>query len=261
MIVLRPVSVDSLASIPWMSAKSLSHTIREVSARGPNDGLVWEKLMSRADMIAHSFTPKQAAMVLNSLGSIVSKNPGFVNPVFMSRFSNRFVPQLLAESNSLDIAQMVNGLGRFCDLALPETVDAVMAALPSRVAAMDAIALSMTAAGLSRFRVTDKDLVLRIFHRGSEVGLSDQGLSQLLHLAATAVESGDACMGDDLVRAIDSLVTPLADRLETVSKRTLAFILNSLTRLKYQNKEVLTMLAGQTLPPRRNIRVPFGVRS
>lgn len=62
-----PVSQQSLGCLPWEGARNLPFLIQRIAAFGPSDGGTWTKALNRAQMIAHSFTARDAITLLNAL--------------------------------------------------------------------------------------------------------------------------------------------------------------------------------------------------
>ena len=240
MSVARPVSLETLASIPWMSAKSLSHTMREVSIRGPHDADTWRHLVSRADVIAGSMNAKQTALVLNSLARIESRDVADCE-AFLKRFVKRFLPRTLTDMNSLDIAQVVHALAHFP----PEFTDddvrtALVGTIRTRVDGMDPRSLSMTALGVARMQLCDIADVL--LHRALELreSLEDQAIAQMFSLAASCGHAG-------VRECARELSISVAQRLPSISVRSLSVIVNSLSRLKVESQELVDLVAAEIL--------------
>ena len=216
----QPVSRESIASIPWMSAKSLSHVIRDVSIRGPQLKEVWDQIQSRADVIAHSFNAKQSALVVVGLGKIVSEHPEFVNKLFVDRFVSKFLHQIFSSCNSLDIAQILYGLSR-----LGKCVD-FGNVIETNVPLMDVNSLSMTSLALSSpiFQSQlSRDLLLVILQRAVALeNVNDQCIGQVLHLS-TPFGADPLCNPLILI-----LHAKLVDGLDQISFKSLALVLSSM---------------------------------
>jgi hypothetical protein len=142
----RPVSVETLASIPWMSGKRVSHCMREVSLRGPDSVDVWRKLLGRADMIAHSLNPKQTGLILNALARVRRRDLKELDP-FMTRFTARFLPNILTHANPIDIAQILHAYSEL-GYEVPN-MDTVNGRLAECIPTMDAPTVSLLTSGLS----------------------------------------------------------------------------------------------------------------
>jgi hypothetical protein len=223
MSVLRPVSVETLASIPWMSAKSLSHAMREVSLRGPNDSETWKQLMSRADVIAASFNPKHAALVLNSLARI--KKLGYVEDLFLKRFINRFLPNVVPDCNALDSAQIVHAISMFPNQASKEVVDQILHRIQEMVPHMDHPSLCMTAVGVSHLSHPPLSVVQVIVTHGLTQECTGRFLSQLLILASLHPH--------EMKLYIDQILSRLSDRTDVFPTRRLVKCIDLLERRNF----------------------------
>ena len=189
MSITRPVSRETLASIPWMSGKSLSHAMREVSLRGPNDAETWRNLLSRADVIVESLNAKQSALILNAISRVgdfaIDYEP------FLRRFVKKFLIRVIDQCNALDVAQLVHALASF-QLAPAEVLTKLRGQIALKANEMEEKELSMTAVGLAKLDPTNPHLpsVEAVLERGSQLCksphcLNDQTVAQLLSLAKT----------------------------------------------------------------------------
>ena len=235
---VRPVSAETLASIPWMSAKSLSHAMREVSLRGPNEAATWQQLLSRADVIARSFNAKQSALVLNSIARVRSRDCVSSQDAFLTRFVRRFLPHIIPSCNALDTAQIIHSLSLFPTLVDQAVVVAAKCHLSSVLDDMNEQAVSMTAAGLGRLGgQLDPSLIEHILARGVELNLGSQAVAQLLTLAANSPHTDR----HHFMGALGKLTAQLTNCLPEV--RSLAVILNALARLQLRNADFMSLVA------------------
>lgn len=240
MSIARPVSVETLSSIPWMSAKSLSHAMREVSLRGPNDAETWQQLCSRGDVIVKSFNPKQAALVLNSLARVKSK--GILEVDFIRRFVHKFLPAIVTDCNALDTAQILHALSEFKSIVKIEIFEQVADRVTACASQLDERGVSMVATAVSRVPDMVNDVMIHsVVSRGIEIGdLNDQTLSQVIHLAS---------LGTVPVKDVSVLLAQATDRAHIMSVRSLVLITNSLTRLKekFSIQEFVSMVSESVL--------------
>lgn len=238
MSIARPVSKETLASIPWMSGKSLSQTMREVSIRGPNDAETWRNLLSRADVIVESLNSKQSALILNSLArvrsSVIDYEP------FLKRFMNKFLHHVVSECNGLDVAQLVHGISEFSNLKpKPELIESFHERILFTVSLMEERELCMLALGVSRlFHTTcpkNSALVQAVVKRGLEISetLNDQTLAQLINLG-TMMSGEHELLTMGLVPRATALVQ------SNMSPRSAVLILSSLARSKIKCDEYIS---------------------
>ena len=252
MSVARPVSVETLASIPWMSAKSLSHAMREVSLRGPNDEQTWTHLVSRADVIAPSFNPKQAALMMNSLARITIETEGPVE-LFIRRYLRRFLSQIIPDCSPLDLAQVVHAIGAFNrhhDCVSSNLVQEIDSALTQQIPRMDDRELCMTASGLAIADSLGSREVLRTLVDASTKSgnqLSDRTLAQVLHLAGIRGHACETLVAHELTR-----------RIPAMNHRSLVLSLNAISRLGIRNNAVLSVLSETIMSPDSQlVAIPF----
>lgn len=189
MSITRPVSRETLASIPWMSGKSLSHAMREVSLRGPNDAETWRNLLSRADVIVESLNAKQSALILNAISRV--RDLAIDYEPFLKRFVKKFLIRVIDQCNALDVAQLVHALASF-QSAPAEVLTKLRGQIALKANEMEEKELSMTAVGLAKLDPTNPHLpsVEAVLERGSQLCksphcLNDQTVAQLLSLAKT----------------------------------------------------------------------------
>lgn len=247
MSVLRPVSAQSIISIPWMSSKSLAHAMRDVSLRGPNSPETWTSLQSRGDMIAHSFSSKHSALMLSALARVRHLNPELVNSAFVSRFVNRILfPSVWNTCNSLDVSQILHAMISFPDflLVLKETIKSDPSFLSDKIKEMDPNSLSMTSLALSKLSLSSLfvgDVLMRV---NSIECTNDQLIGQVLQLVAS--NPGEAHL---YVEELHTLCTPLADRLDQVSVRSLTLITSSLVKIaKHTHLDFLSEYTSMLVP-------------
>ena len=246
MSVARAVSVETLSSIPWMSGKSLSHAMREVSLRGPNEKEVWNQLVSRADVISNSLSPKQSALLLNSIAR-VSDHPDLIGTFdsFLRRYVRKFLVHALEEASPLDLAQTVHALGDLSKNARPneQLVQMLLSKLRTCLSDMDDRSLSMTSFGVNRMKLDIDPTIVEIFLKCALAlgeSLSDRTLAQVLNLAS--VHGNDSLAGGDLV-------AQSAPRIITMNFRTLCLLLSSLGRLRLRNQAVTAALGEVVMSP------------
>lgn len=230
-----------------MSAKSLSHAMREVSLRGPNDSEVWTRLIGRADMIAHSFNPKQAALVINSLARIHDKLDKDLMESFLLRFNRKFLPILIPHTSPLDMAQICHGLTIMGNIDNKLAVERVVSLVPQ----MDPTCVSMCAAALSSRKSRDllqadrTRCLLKLVERVMEFSnTNEQTFAQILRACATV--PGDLVIEKKVVELCrQSLIM-----FERMSMRSLCVCLNSLAKMKNVKgpvvNEILNIVADRT---------------
>ena len=219
-----------------MSAKSLAHAMRDVSLRGPNDLNTWTRLVGRADMIAHSFNPKQAALVVHSLGKVFEKKTfsqtDFIQS-FISRFNRKFLPEIVPHTTALDAAQIIHGLSVLekTNKRLIESLPVLMNRVSSLAPHMDMKSVSMCAAGLSN----DKIVVPNQIRTNCIVALSqrflqledvnEQSFAQIMRACSTLGPD------EEIRKLVDEICVKCIMMFQTMSVRSLSVALNSLGKM------------------------------
>ena len=240
----NPVSLLTLESIPWMSAKSLSHAMREVSLRGPNDLGTWTRLVGRADMIAHSFNPKQTALVVHSLGKIFEQKlfPTDFIETFLGRFTRKFLPHIVPHTSPLDAAQIAHGLaifGKTNKRVSAHCLSMMMDRVSELAFDMDMKAVSMCAASLSDKRsvlpeeVRSKCIVALSSRFLQLDDVNEQSFAQILRACTTMASE----------KEVGEIVTDLCVKnlklFQSMSVRSLSVCLNSLAKVLNTNTPVV----------------------
>jgi hypothetical protein len=244
MVNARAVSAETLASIPWMSAKSLSHAMREVSLRGPYELETWMRLISRADMISPSFSAKQSALVLNSLARVMDL-PDLVGSfdAFVKRYVRRFLVNIIQTCSPLDTAQLVHAVGEFnqCFTDVDEhAITSLLSSLRANIPLMQDRELSMTACGLFKLQNSDPVTVTLVIRAALRLGnqLSDQSLAQIVNLAAHSQPGSRS----DICDLVTKMIIETRDRMIDMNPRTMAVLLTSLAKLRLSNPECISLL-------------------
>jgi len=145
--------MDSLTRIPWAGRSTLAGLFQRVAANGPNDPVVWKKLVARADVIAHSLTAKQASLVLSALARAQHRNESSLR-----RFSVKFVPSLVQTAELIDLCGIVSSLSQL-KCYREETFDLAVARFKESAAHLDLRQLSLVAYAIVRVGHTDIDLL------------------------------------------------------------------------------------------------------
>lgn len=251
MVNARTVSAETLASIPWMSAKSLAHAMREVSLRGPHELETWMGLISRADMISSSFSAKQSALVLNSLARVMDL-PDLVGSfdAFVKRYVRRFLGNIIQTCSPLDMAQLVHAIGEF-NQCLTDVdkhgISSLLSSLRANIPLMQDRELSMTACGLYKLQNSDPVTVTLLMKAALRLGnqLSDQSLAQIVNLAANSQDGSRS----DICDLVNMMIIQTRDRMNDMNPRTMALLLTSLAKLRISNPECISLICDSLKTP------------
>jgi hypothetical protein len=238
MSLLRPVSAETLSSIPWMSAKSLSHAMREVSLRGPNDKDTWIQLLSRADVISHSLNNKQNALLLNSIARIRRKEElTGIFDTFLRRHASKFLVHLIPESSPLDLAHVLHALGEFSDVLNPpnEVLQAFRARARESISAMDEKSLGIACFGLYRLRLGESSVVGAVLSsaQGRLEFLSDRTLVQVINLATICPDLGSKLRGSLLELSVEAI-----KRMPHMDHKTVFLLIKSIAKLRISTPDL-----------------------
>ncbi|KAL8451199.1 hypothetical protein Emag_002837 [Eimeria magna] len=103
----QPVSFETLAGIPWMSAGRLCRVAEAVAARGPYDQNTWAQLIARAEMVLPSLSLKHLARI-SSACLRVSWRPAAFFAVAFKRNPN--LKTLIAEGEARDLCAILQAL-------------------------------------------------------------------------------------------------------------------------------------------------------
>jgi len=246
----QPVSQDTLAGIPWAGRSTLATLMHRVARDGPNDPGVWRKLVQRADVIVHSFTPKQAAWVLSALAKAQHRNESFTR-----RFCVKFVPPLIQTAELIDLCGIMSSLSQL-DAYSEETYNLMATRAIQAMPRMTAKQLSLVANAFARVKHTDANLFESLLqHVPRQLSaFTSRDISVLLN-SLTQLDSGEreGPLRSDLEQHLAVISLELPGKLHSADLQTLSLILNSLAQLRFMQKDVLDLLTEEiTSNPERS---------
>lgn len=248
----KPVSPETLAGIPWAGRSTLAGLFTRVAACGPHDPTVWRKLVSRADVIAHSFTAKQAALILSALARVQHRGESFLR-----RFSVRFAPSLLHDAELLDLCGIISSLsqlGAYSKETFALGAKRAAAAAPQ----MDARQISLVANAYVRVGHADRELFEKLLHQVPRRIRSCTGRDAAVLLNAMAQMPElmrDELPAEALEPQLEAVALRLPDLLPTADLHSLTLILNSFAQLNFVQKDALDLVAGELLDTERSKRL------
>mmetsp|Transcript_29971 Transcript_29971/g.93808 ORF Transcript_29971/g.93808 Transcript_29971/m.93808 type:complete len:530 (-) Transcript_29971:13-1602(-) len=247
----KPVSQETLAGIPWAGRSTLAGLFTRVAACGPHDPTVWRKLVSRADVIAHSFTAKQAALVLSALARAQHRGESFLR-----RFSVRFAPSLLQEAELLDLCGIISSLSQ---LGAYSKETFALAAKRAAVATpqMDARQISLVANAFVRVGHADRELFERLLHQVPRRlrGCTARDIAVLLNaLAQLPGLLPDELPATSLEPQLEAIALRLPNLLPTADLHSLTLILNAFAQLGFVQKDVLDLIVEELLSDKEHLR-------
>ena len=75
---LQAPSEFTIAAIPWMNHRRLAGIAQRLARVGDSSPSVWKKVISRADVILHSFTPWDICLLLNAKSHVQFRDASFL---------------------------------------------------------------------------------------------------------------------------------------------------------------------------------------
>lgn len=200
-----------------MSGKRVSHCMREVSLRGPDSVDVWNP----------NPNPK-TGLILNALARVRQRDLKELDP-FMTRFTARFLPNILTHANAIDIAQILHAYSELgYEIPSMETVDGKLAEC---IPTMDAATLSLLASGLSGLQRTEKlfPLILTRSVQLLKIEFNEQLFAQsfkVIHDTPPSME----------------FLAITAQHIPTMSLRCLVLTVSALGRCGTRNSELIDII-------------------
>lgn len=247
----KPVSQETLAGIPWAGRSTLAGLFTRVAACGPRDPTVWRKLVSRADVIAHSFTAKQAALVLSALARAQHRSESFLR-----RFSVRFAPSLLQEAELIDLCGIISSLSQLG--AYSKETFALSAKRAAEAAPqMDARQISLVANAFVRAGHADRELFERLLLQVPRKLRGCTGRDAAVLLNALAQLPGllpDELPAASLEPQLEAIALRMPDLLPTADLHSLTLILNAFAQLSFMQKDAVDLVVGELLHGREGLK-------
>lgn len=247
----NPVSQETLAGIPWAGRSTLAGLFQRVAANGPHDPMVWRRLVARADVIAHSFTSKQAALVLSAMARAQHRNESFLR-----RFTVKFIPSLVEDAEVIDLCGIISGLsqlGSYCEETYALAARRATATAPQ----MDARQVSLVANAFVKVGHADAELFRRLLQQvprrlpkcnGRDVAVLLNAIAQMPGLLAQSLEA------DSLEPHLHKVALHLPALLPKADLHSLALILNAFAQLNYMQKDVLDLIVEELLLDMRRFK-------
>eukprot|EP00930_Biecheleria_cincta_P047036 TRINITY_DN32538_c0_g1_i1.p1 TRINITY_DN32538_c0_g1~~TRINITY_DN32538_c0_g1_i1.p1 ORF type:complete len:562 (-),score=79.57 TRINITY_DN32538_c0_g1_i1:99-1784(-) len=258
----KPVSQDTLAGIPWAGRSTLTGLFLRVAATGPHDAVVWKRLAARADVIAHSLTPKQAALVLSAMARAQQRQE-----TFLRRFSVKFVPSLVHSAELVDLCGMMSSLSQL-GAYTEESFGLAANRLCEMSAQLDARQLSLVVNAYVRSGHEDQELFHKLLRQvprrlarctAKDAAVMLNAFAQLpgLQPKVQGVQpandpddqpEGPAAETAEALRvALEAVALRLPELLPTADLHSLTLILNAFAQLNFVQKDVLDLLTGELL--------------
>ncbi|CAE8612281.1 unnamed protein product [Polarella glacialis] len=252
---VKPVSQDTLAGIPWAGRSTLTGLFLRVASHGPKDPLVWKKLAARADVIAHSLTPKQAALILSAM-----VRSGQRPESFLRRFSVKFVPSLIDQADLVDLCGIISSLsqlGAYCE----ESFNLAARRLGEMANQLDARQLSLLVNAYVRCGHHDAELFEKLLKQvprrlarctGKDAAVLLNAMAQLPHENSEDIDGEEApaarsAVGEALRPALEAIALRLPDLLPEADLHSMTLILNAFAQLGFVQKDVLDLLTEELL--------------
>jgi len=242
-----PVSPDTLAGIPWAGRSTLPTLMHRVATHGPKDPSVWHKMVKRADMIAHSFTAKQAALLLTAMVRARHQND-----VFLRRFCVKFVPSLAASADVLNLCGMISGLSQL-NAYSEETFNLLARRSVESVAQMDAKQISLVANAFARMGHVDYELfrclLKQVPRRLKQFTCREAAV--LLNALAQIVKEEEAHRSVEWQQHLNVVALHIPELLPSADLHSLTLILNAFAQLRFLQKDVLDLVVEELVSDRK----------
>eukprot|EP00929_Paragymnodinium_shiwhaense_P047410 TRINITY_DN24050_c0_g1_i1.p1 TRINITY_DN24050_c0_g1~~TRINITY_DN24050_c0_g1_i1.p1 ORF type:complete len:441 (+),score=106.29 TRINITY_DN24050_c0_g1_i1:318-1640(+) len=227
--------------------------MQRVSINGPHDTGVWRRLVARADVIAHSFTAKQAALVLSAMARARHRDESFLR-----RFCVRFVPALVPTSELIDLCGMLSSLSLLGTYS-EETYNLMAKRAAESAPLMDARQLSLVANAFSRVNHIDQHLFERLLAQvprklgqfeARDVAVLLNALASMssgARASEAAVAEGDGTQVPDTTQNLEAIALRLPELLPAADLHSLTLILNAFAQLRFAQKDALDLLTEELL--------------
>jgi len=236
----KPLSELTIYGLPWTTHTQLPHTMQKLALGGPHDHATWKKVISRAEVIAHSFTPKDTALMINAFAKARKVVPKNEMGRFLRRFIKEYAMQTIESASAMDLAQMAHGFSA-CEVATTDLFMCLSSRIQQLGSPLDAQQISLVANAFSREKHVDSALVKHLLYQAEreEVLSTLQGQSLALLLNALSQLSEDRC----------DIPTALIRKASEVDMdiTSLALVLNSFARLRQGDKDTLDLLCEQVV--------------
>lgn len=244
-----------------------------VASRGPKDPGVWRKLVSRADVIAHSLTSRQAALILSALARVQYKDESFLR-----RFNTRFVPGLVQHGELIDLVGIVSGLS-LLGVYDKETFALIAKRLSESAADVDARQLSLIANAFARVGHVDHALFEELSEQvprllgdfeARDAALLLNALAQLLsgsqEVQCEAVAGAGLGITDSdarttlpqfpgLEKHLNAIALRLPELLPSADLHSLTLLLNAFAQFNFVQKDALDLMTEEFLAGKRMERL------
>lgn len=227
--------------------------MQQVATNGPRDQAVWRKLVSRADVIAHSLTSKQVALAITALA-----RAKYRDEAFLRRLCVKFLPSHVESAELLDFCGILSGLSQL-DAYSEETFNLFAKRAAATVPQMDARQLSLVANAFARASHKDQELVQRILVQvprrldrftGRDVAVLLNALSQLTPEAVKGQTKGPSFsqqLPPELEEPLQALALRLPEILPSADLHSLTLVLNAFAKMRFLQKDALDLLTEDLL--------------
>eukprot|EP00439_Symbiodinium_sp_Y106_P040410 s1956_g4.t4 len=245
----RPVSQETLAGIPWAGRSTLTGLFLKVAENGPRDQTVWKRLTARADVIAHSLTPKQASLILSAMARARQQQE-----TFLRRFTIKFAPSLISGAELIDLCGIISSLSQ---LGSYQEELFNLAARRLAEVQLDARQLALVANAFVRSGHEDRSLFQRLLKQvprqlarctAKDAAILLNAFSQVpaFHLK----DWDDSVLDEEqqnLKKALEALALRLPELLPKADLHSLTLILNAFAQMQFVQKDALDLLTQDLL--------------
>ncbi|CAK9111733.1 unnamed protein product [Durusdinium trenchii] len=235
---------------PWLIGLPGGRYVR-VAERGPKDPAIWKRLTARADVIAHSLTPKQASLILSSMARSRHSQDNF-----LQRFSLKFAPSLVSQAEIIDLCGIVSGLSQL-NVYQEELFAMTSQRLREVAPQLDARQVSLMANAFVKAGHLDMELFQRLLKQAlrqlSKFTAKDAAvmLNAFSQVPDFQVKEWDDTFLDENTRelktTLEALALRLPDLLPKADLHSLALILNAFAQLQFVQKDLLDLMSQELL--------------
>lgn len=212
-------------------------------------------MVARADVIMHSFTSKQVALMVTALA-----RARFRDESFMRRLCVKFLPSHVASAELLDLCGILSGMSQLGGYS-EETFRLFAKRTAEAAPQMSPRQLSLVANAFSRMSHADLQLFGRLLQQVPRQLRTATGrdIAVLLNAVAPlapegALEQSRAQEGLDVEPALQAIALRLPDLLPSCDQHSLALILHAFAQLQFTQKDALDLLTEDMLADRQRFR-------
>lgn len=226
--------------------------MQRVSVNGPHDPSIWAKMTRRADVISHSFTAKQAALMLTAMVRARHRDEQF-----LKRFATKFVPSLVPTAELIDLCGIVSGLSQLGTYR-EETFNLIAKRAMDTAPIMNARQLSLVANAFVRAGHMDDDLFQRLMKfvpkRLEQGQFTAREAAVILNAAAVLQDKKIEPPTQQLEEQLSAIAMRVPELLPKADLHSLTLMLNAFAKLRFCPKDALDLICEELASDERRFR-------